>query len=104
MLPDKLVILILEGITMFKKFITQLFQKYAYKAVVYAEDLIGSGNGAHKKEIAIDYLLNKLPIYLKPFIPVLKPLLIQIADTLIEKAVEMLHTVQQQQQTKRKTK
>ena len=81
---------------MFKKLITQIFEKYSYKAVCYAEDLIGSGNGAHKKEIAIDYLLNKLPFFMKPFIPILRPLLIQIADALIEKAVTMLHSVQKQ--------
>lgn len=80
---------------MFKNKIKIFLRKYAYQAVCYAENsLIGSGNGANKKEIAIDFLLSKLPLYLKPFVPLLKTVFNQIADELIELAVDKLHTAQ----------
>lgn len=81
---------------MLKNTIKKIFQKCAYQAVCFAEEQIGGGNGKLKKSIAIDYLINKLPLYLKPFAPFLKPLLEQIADDLIEKAVDKLHSVQNQ--------
>lgn len=81
---------------MFKTKIENLYNKYAYRAVCYAEDLIGDGNGKYKKEIAIDYLISKLPLYLKPFSGIIRSVFNDIADTLIEKAVEKLHSVQEQ--------
>lgn len=78
----------------FKEFIitkaSKIFNRLAARAVNYAEDLLGSGTGAAKKEIAIDYLLSKLPIYLKPLIPFFRETLIKLADNLIEKAVKKL--------------
>ncbi len=68
------------------------FKKLAQKAVNYAEDLLGSGTGAAKKELAIDFLLSKLPIYLKPIIPFFRETLIKLADSLIEKAVQRAKT------------
>ncbi len=81
---------------MFKNKIKKVFDKFAYKAVCYAEEQIGGGNGKLKKEIAIDFLISKLPIYLKPFSFVLRSVFNQIADSIIEKAVEKLHSVQKQ--------
>lgn len=82
----------------FKEFITkkanETFKKLASKAVNYAENLLGSGTGAAKKELAIDFLLSKLPIYLKPMVPFFKQTLIKLADGLIEKAVEKFHKFQ----------
>lgn len=82
----------------FKEFIVtkakEKFEQLVCQAVRYAEDLLGSGTGAAKKEMAIDFLLSKLPIYLKPLIPFFKQTLIKLADSLIEKAVERLHEFQ----------
>lgn len=72
----------------------ETFKRLVNKAVNYAEDLLGSGTGAAKKELAIDFLLSKLPIYLKPIIPFFKQTLIKLADTLIEKAVKRMQQIQ----------
>ena len=81
---------------MYKEKIKTLFTKYSYQAVVHAEELIGSGNGKYKKEIAIDFLISKLPLYLKPFSLIFRAFFNEIADVLIEKAVDKLHSVQRQ--------
>lgn len=80
---------------MFKEVIKKVFTKYSYKAVCYAEELLGSGNGKAKKEIAIDFLISKLPIWLRPFSFLIKSLLTEIADDIIEIAVRQLHYVQE---------
>ena len=71
------------------------FEQFAFSAVVYAEEYIGSGEGQAKKELAIEYLINLLPIGYRPFAGIFKKLLTSIADSLIEKAVEKLHALQQ---------
>lgn len=73
---------------------TECFKKTALSAVIYAEKWLGSNAGAAKKEIAVDFLLSKLPIYLKPFTLLLRNGLIEIADKIIEKAVKELHEIQ----------
>lgn len=73
---------------------TEYFKKTALSAVIYAEQWLGSNSGIAKKELAIDFLLSKLPIYLKPFAPLLKNGLVEIADKIIEKAVQELHEIQ----------
>lgn len=86
--------------TFFKEQIEKFYLKTSYKAVCYAEELIGSGNGKAKKEIAIDFMLSKLPVYLKPFTLIFRKYLNDIADVLIENAVKKLHTIQQAQKAK----
>ena len=81
---------------MFKEKIKTLFTKFSYQAVCYAEEQIGGGNGKLKKEIAIDFLISKLPIYLNPFSVILRSVFDKIADELIERAVDKLHSVQKQ--------
>ena len=71
------------------------FEQFAFSAVVYAEEYIGGGKGQAKKELAIEYLINLLPTGFKPFAGIFKRLLTSIADSLIEKAVEKLHALQQ---------
>ena len=80
--------------TWVKTIATECFKKSALSAVIYAEQWLGSGSGNIKKEVAIDLLLSKLPVYLKPFTPLLKKGLIELADRIIEKAVEQLHEIQ----------
>lgn len=73
---------------------TKCFKKTALSAVIYAEKWLGSNAGVAKKEIAIDFLLSKLPISLKLFTPLLRSGLIEIADKIIEMAVKELHEIQ----------
>ena len=80
--------------TFIKAKIAQTIQEFALSAVIYAEDFLGGQVGPIKKELAIDFLLSKLPIYLKPMIPFFKQTLIKLADCLIEKAVQKLHQYQ----------
>ena len=82
---------------MFKNKIKKYLNQFAYQAVCYAEEAVGSGRGNIKKEIAIDYLLDKLPAWAKPFVPVLKPFLNKVIDEVIEKAVDILHELQERQ-------
>ena len=70
------------------------FKKSALSAVIYAEQWLGSGNGDIKKESAIDFLLSKLPVYLKPFAPLFRKGLTEVADKIIEMAVKELHEIQ----------
>ena len=82
---------------MFKKKIEKILLKIAYEAVCYAETLIGSGKGKEKKEKAIEYVLDRLPLSLKILKPLLRQWLNNIVDAAIEKAVDMLHSVQESQ-------
>lgn len=82
---------------MIKEKIRKYLSKFSYQAVCYAEEAVGKGKGSIKKEMAIDYLISKLPIYCQPFAPVLKTLLSKMLDELIEYAVKKLHEVQEQQ-------
>ena len=64
-------------------------------AVIYAENLVGKGFGDTTKEIAIDFILQKLPSFLLPFKGVIKKLLLDILDFAVEMAVKKLHSIQQ---------
>ena len=82
----------------FKEFIIKAakeeFEQLAGVAVKHVEELLGSGTGAAKKEMAIDILLSHLPLYLKPLIPFFKKSLIRLADGLIEKTVKRMQEFQ----------
>ena len=80
--------------TWFLNKIQKKFKQFAFSAVVYAEEYIGSGEGQEKKKLAIEYLINLLPIGFKPFASIFRRLLTDIADSLIEKAVVKLHLLQ----------
>ncbi len=77
------------------KKIQELLKTLSLPAVIYAENLIGKGFGETKKQIAIDFILNKLPVFLLPFRGVIKKLLSDVLDFAIELAVEKLHSIQQ---------
>lgn len=85
---------------MFKKKIEKILLKIAYEAVCYAEMLIGSGKGQEKKQKAIEYVLDRLPLPLKVLKPLLSNWLDDLIDLIIEKAVKMLHSVQESQKKK----
>ena len=82
---------------MFREKIEKILLKIAYEAVCYAETLIGSGKGKEKKQKAIEYVLSKLPLPLKVIKPLLSKWLDALIDAIIEKAVDMLHSVQESQ-------
>ena len=86
---------------MIKDTIKKYFKQFAYQAVCFAEQQIGSGFGDEKKEMAIEFLLKKLPAFIKPFTPLLKPLLMQILDEVIEQAVDLLHALQEKQRERK---
>ena len=46
------------------KKVKDLLSPLALPAVIYAENLIGKGFGETKKQIAIDFILGKLPLFL----------------------------------------
>lgn len=67
----------------------------ALPAVIYAENLIGKGFGDAKKQIAIDFILEKLPLFLLPFKNIIKTVFLEIFDFAVESAVKKLHSIQQ---------
>lgn len=77
------------------KKVKDLLSPLALPAVIYAENLIGKGFGETKKQIAIDFIINKLPSFLLPFKGIIKNLLSDILDFAVELAVEKLHSIQQ---------
>ncbi len=64
----------------------------ARNAVLVAEDKLGSGNGQEKKKLAIEYVLNNLPLpnWLKYVISVL---LSSFIDDVIEIAVQYMKSL-----------
>lgn len=84
---------------MFKNILTDKIKKtlntLALPAVLYAENLIGTGFGETKKQIALDFILNKLPVWLLPFKAIIKRLLADLFDFVIEESVKKLHSIQQ---------
>ena len=73
---------------LFKKTITKL----ADEAVQNSEDFLGSGKGKEKKELAVSYVIGKLPLP-AIFKPALKVLLNDLIDESIEFAVRRLNAV-----------
>jgi len=80
---------------MLKENIKNIINTLALPAVVYAENLIGKGFGETKKQIAIDFILEKLPIFLIPFKNIIKRLLRDLLDFVVEASVKKLHSIQQ---------
>lgn len=64
----------------------------AYKAVNYAENALTTSSGREKKKAAIAYIIDKLSIT-APFKPLVIFLLTNFIDKSIEKAVEYMNQV-----------
>lgn len=73
---------------MFSKF-KETIKELAYTAVLKAEQALGSKKGQEKKEMALNYIIQNLPIpaFFKPFIA---KLLSSFIDDAIEFAVEYM--------------
>jgi len=69
-------------------------KKFALTAVIFAEHSLGGGAGKEKKALAINFLLESLPFYLKPFRNIIQEGLCDFIDKIIEKAVDKLHETQ----------
>ncbi|MCM1073935.1 MAG: hypothetical protein NC334_09025, partial [Bacteroides sp.] len=74
--------------------ILEILKQLALNEVIDAENLLGKGKGSMKKEMAIDFIISKLPISLKPFYPLFKKALNELIDKAIEYAVQKLHLIQ----------
>ena len=67
----------------------------ALPAVLYAEKLIGNGFEQTKKRVAVDFIIERLPIFLYPFKGVIKRLILDLFDFVIEAAVKKLQLIQE---------
>ena len=76
------------------KKVKDLLAPLALPAVIYAESLIGKGFGETKKQIAIDFILQKLPVVLMPFRNLIKNMFYELFDFALESAVKKLHSIQ----------
>ena len=70
------------------KKVKDLLSPLALPAVIYAENLIGKGFGETKKQIAIDFILGKLPLFLIPFKTVIRKVFSELFDCMIEASVK----------------
>ncbi len=64
----------------------------AYSAVSYAENSLSTSSGQEKKRLAITFVVNKLAIA-TPFKPFVIFILTDFIDNAIEKAVEYMNEV-----------
>lgn len=80
---------------MFKN-IKKLIKELAKNAVLKAEQELGSGNGRHKKKVAIDYVLKNLPIseFMKTIVSIF---LSGFIDDSIELAVTYINSLSKTQ-------
>ena len=58
-------------------------KELAKSAVVVAEKALGSNKGKEKKKMAIEYIINRLPVPI-----LLKPLICAVLSSFIDEAVE----------------
>lgn len=69
----------------------------AYSAVVMAETALGSGSGKEKKDMAIEFIVSRLPV-IQPFKMILAVVLSKFIDAAIEQAVVYMKSVQYEQE------
>ena len=76
---------------MFKNFKNNI-SDLAYSAVNYAENVLSTATGQEKKQAAISFVVSKLAIP-STFKPIVILLFTNFIDNAIEKAVEYMHKV-----------
>ncbi|MBE7712822.1 MAG: hypothetical protein E7Z87_03675 [Cyanobacteria bacterium SIG26] len=59
-------------------------KELAYKAVITAEEKLGSGQGEAKKKLAIQYIVNYLP-----FSPIIKTIVSTLLSGFIDDVIEI---------------
>lgn len=77
-----------------KERLKELLKGLALPSVLYAEQLIGSGFGETKREVAITFILDMMPPQFKPFKKFIRKFLGDVLDCLVETAVEKLHELE----------
>lgn len=68
----------------FKAMIVQIFRKFAFITFKYAKNLPNTRAG-NAKRAAVNFLLSRLPFYLKPLIPFFCEVLVKFTASLIKK-------------------
>lgn len=75
---------------MFKNLQTKI-KELAKTAVIMAENALGSEAGKQKKEMAIEYIVSRIPV-LAPFKKIVSMVLSGFIDDAIEMAVEYMNS------------
>ncbi len=71
------------------KTLKAIIKETAYSAVKMAESTLGSGAGKKKKQLAIEFIVSKLPIA-QPFKAIFVFCLSKFIDKAVEQAVEYM--------------
>jgi len=81
---------------MFFKRLKDTILVLARNAVFAAEEELGSGKGAEKKKIAINYILSQIP-FSGFWRDIIASFLSRFIDDAVESAVEYMHSLQKSQ-------
>lgn len=79
-----------------KERLKEILKGLALPGVLYAEQLIGAGFGEEKRKVAINFILDKMPLQFKPFKGIIKRFLADLLDLLVEAGVKKLHAIEKQ--------
>lgn len=71
------------------KTLKSIIRETAFSAVKMAETTLGSGAGKKKKQLAIEFIVSKLPV-VQPFKSILVFCLSKFIDKAVEQAVEYM--------------
>lgn len=71
------------------KTLKAIIKETAFSAVKIAETTLGSGAGKKKKQLAIEFIVSKLPV-VQPFKSILVICLSKFIDKAVEQAVEYM--------------
>lgn len=71
----------------------EIIKELAYSAVNMAEQTLGTEQGQKKKEMAIEFVVSRIPI-MKPFKSIIVLFLSKFIDEAIEQAVMYMNNVQ----------
>ena len=79
------------------KTIKETIKELAYSAVVMAETALGTGSGQDKKNMAIEFVVSRIPV-IQPFKSIIAIILSKFIDTAVEQAVIYMKSVQYEQE------
>lgn len=70
-------------------------KEIAVAAVEFAEETLGSNKGKQKKEIAVQYIVSRIPV-IQPFKTLIAMLLSSFIDDAVEFAVQYMKSVKEE--------
>lgn len=70
-------------------------KEIAVAAVEFAEETLGSNKGKQKKEIAVQYIVSRIPV-IQPFKTLIAMLLSSFIDDAVEFAVQYMKSVREE--------